>query len=170
MFGSKTYNMNRIILILLLSVLGYGINAQSFLDSHSKKIEKALCKWSADFSGLEHLKNSDNREYYKINLKNKKSKAILVLSSGKGRYDKFDIMTVLTENKIELLKILKYRSQYGSEISNKKWLAQFYQKPGKEFIMRKNIDAISGATFSTQGIVNEVNQILKSLGKINNKS
>ncbi len=89
--------------------------------------------------------------------------AILVLSSVQGRFENFDIMTIIVSKKITLIRILKYRSEYGSEVSNKKWLSQFYNKSDDTFIFRKNIDAISGATFSAQGMVNEENAILGAL-------
>ena len=91
---------------------------------------------------------------------------ILVLSSAQGRFERFDLMTVINSDKIELIRVLKYRSEYGLEVSNKKWLAQFYTKPDSIYIFRKNIDAISGATFSTQGIIEEINQIIKLIPRL----
>ena len=158
--------MSKIILILLLvTSTGLGSN-ETFLDQHKKKIDKELEKWCEGISQLESIKTRDNREFYRIINSDNQNSGILVLSSAKGRFDNFDLMTIVVSNKIDLIRILKYRSEYGSEISNKKWLAQFYNKPDEQFVFRKNIDAISGATFSAQGIVNEANDILKALGNI----
>ena len=65
--------------------------------------------------------------------------------------------------KIIDIKILKYRSEYGYEISNKGWLKQFYGKQKNHFEYRKDIDALSGATFSAQSLVNDINSILDQL-------
>jgi major membrane immunogen (membrane-anchored lipoprotein) len=55
-------------------------------------------------------------------------------------------------------------TQIGSyEIANKGWLRQFYSKPYTRFEYRKNVDALSGATFSSQSLVNDVNLILDHL-------
>ena len=160
--------MNKLIIFFALSIIPISLSAQSFLETNEKKLTKELEKNIEGYSGLEHIKNLDNREFYKIKTTSDEKSRILVLSDAHGRFEKFDLMTVVNSGKIELIKILKYRSEYGSEISNKKWLAQFYTQPDSIFLFRKNIDAISGATFSTQGLISEQNQILKVLENFNN--
>jgi uncharacterized protein with FMN-binding domain len=68
-----------------------------------------------------------------------------------------------TAKKIKLVRILKYRSEYGAEITNKKWLSQFYVVNATTFILHKNVDAISGATFSANSLVKEINAILDQI-------
>ena len=86
-------------------------------------------------------------------------------AAGKGRYEFFDYMVMINKStEIIDIKILKYRSEYGYEITNKGWLKQFYNKPGIRFDYRKNIDTLSGATFSAQSLVNDINLIIDHLG------
>jgi len=155
--------MTKHLLIFLCIISINTFPVDSFLDVHGKQVIKELGKWSEDFRDLEHLKTVNNREYYKIIYAQEKDSAILVLSEAQGRFDKFDLMTVIVSGRIDLIRILKYRSEYGSEVTNKKWLAQFYTKPDSIFVFRKNIDAISGATFSSQGLIEEINQINHSI-------
>ena len=160
--------MSRLILIVSLIFAATSLNAQSLLEVNKKKINKMLGKWSEEYSDLQHFKTLDKREFYKIEFSVEKEEEeeedyLLVISSAKGRFDFFDIMTIVKEGKIELIQIIKYRSEYGSEVSNKKWLAQFYGEKNQEFVFRKDIDAISGATFSANGLVEEMNAIIKAL-------
>ncbi len=149
---------------LLLYSLTTASEGQSYWTAHSKQIVKELTGWSPEFAKADHLKTTDSREFYKISALSGASLGTLVLSSAPGRFERFDVMVVLEPGgKIALIRILKYRSEYGSEITNKKWLAQFYGKPGGEFTLHKNIDAISGATYSSNGLVQEINLILKLL-------
>ena len=159
--------MKKILIFQVLLLSFFSLNAQSFLESNGKKIHKELNKWSESFNDLEFIKEIEKREYYSINLKDGKTGNILVLSSAKGRFDHFDIMTIICSGKIEFIKVIKYRSEYGAEITNKKWLSQFYQKDTKEFVFRKDIDAVSGATFSANGLINEINAILKDIESFN---
>lgn len=135
------------------------LNAQTLGNSYAKKISKELRKWSDQFSAFELVKNQHSREFYDILDAEGEELGTLVLSSAPGRFEKFDMMTLVISGKIKLIRILKYRSAYGGEISNKKWLAQFYESPDSTFVFRKNVDAISGATFSVQGVINELNEI-----------
>jgi Na+-translocating ferredoxin:NAD+ oxidoreductase RnfG subunit len=155
-------------LILIISLFSAGISnaEQPFWEAHHKKVNKELGKWSETFKEVKYKSSIDDREYYNVFDEFGKEMGLLVLSSAKGRFDRFDLMVLIIPNgKIGLIRVLKYRSEYGSEITNKKWLAQFYTPPESEFIFRKNIDAISGATYSSRGITDEINQILKSLTK-----
>lgn len=152
--------MSKVILIFILLTSSGFVSSETFLDQHKKKIDKELGKWCEGISKLEPLKTIENREFYRIFNSENQNSGILILSSAKGRFEKFDLMLVITPSgKIDLIRILKYRSEYGSEITNKKWLAQFYKEESEEFIFRKNIDAISGATFSAQGITDEINAV-----------
>jgi hypothetical protein len=152
-------------LIILVS-LGVAVNSpdQPFWTAHNNQITKELSAWSPTFAKAEYQKTSGTREFYRILDKAGETAGTLILTDAQGRFEKFDLMVVVDPaNKISLIRILKYRSEFGSEITNKKWLAQFYNKPENTFVFRKNIDAVSGATFSTQGLINEINAIIGSL-------
>jgi len=144
-----------------------GIPDQPFWASHNKQIIKELTVWSPTFAKAEYQKSIGTREFYKILDKAGAAVGTLILTDAQGRLEKFDLMVVVDPtNKIGLIRILKYRSEFGSEITNKKWLAQFYNQPESTFVFRKNIDAVSGATFSSQGLINEINALLPCLTEI----
>jgi Na+-translocating ferredoxin:NAD+ oxidoreductase RnfG subunit len=99
-------------------------------------------------------------ECYLFESEVKNDKSTVVFSTATGKFDNFDYM-IIFNNSFEIMdiKILKYRSEYGYEIGNKGWLRQFYKKESTKFEYGKNIDALSGATFSGQALVNDVNAI-----------
>ena len=50
-------------------------------------------------------------------------------------------------------KVIKYREAYGGEISNKGWLRQFENRnKNSSYEISKDIDGISGATFSVKSM------------------
>lgn len=63
-------------------------------------------------------------------------------------------------------KVLIYREEYGGEIGSKRWLKQFIGKSSasETLIPTQNISAISGATISVRSMTNAVNDVLKSIG------
>ena len=154
--------MNRIILIILLGIGGgLATPGQSQEPPYAKQVTRELTTWSATFSHLEWIKTAGHRAYYRVVDRSGDSSNILIITSAAGRYDRFDLMVLLKpDQSIGLIRILKYRSQYGAEVTNKRWLAQFYDQPATSIALRKNVDAISGATFSATGLVEEINGIL----------
>ena len=146
------------------------ITAINLMASHpevSKKFKKELSK-HFDFETInitEIKKISKNDDLFFKVFNGKKELGLVVLTSSMGRFDKFDYMIVYNSNKeIELIKILVYRSQYGSEITAKRWLSQFYLKQSGSLKYGSDIQAISGATFSAISLtknINRINQILK---------
>tara|TARA_R110001632_G_scaffold24670_5_gene68511 strand:+ start:1912 stop:2439 length:528 start_codon:yes stop_codon:yes gene_type:complete len=63
-------------------------------------------------------------------------------------------------------KVLIYREEYGGEIGSKRWLKQFIgtSSASETLIPTQNISAISGATISVRSMTNAVNDVLKSIG------
>ena len=63
--------------------------------------------------------------------------------------------------------VFNYEATHGQEITSKRWLKQFVNFQGEnELVAGKNIDAISGATISVNGIVKDLQEktyILKTL-------
>ncbi len=92
---------------------------------------------------------------------------LLYLSSAKGRMEQFDYM-VLYDNDflIRKIEILVYRSDHGYEIMNKKWLNQFPGNSGCGLGYGKDIQAISGATFSATSITKDLERLCKSLEEL----
>ena len=60
---------------------------------------------------------------------------------------------------IEKVRVLEYESSYGYEISNRGWLNQFNDKKPGGFVVKENVDAISGATISVEAMVDDINSI-----------
>jgi Na+-translocating ferredoxin:NAD+ oxidoreductase RnfG subunit len=130
---------------------------------------KAADKNVASVLGTGDLKETGSgpgKEFYLFKSVNDNNGSHVVFSSAKGRYDNFDYMIILN-SVFEILdiKILKYRSEYGYEIANKGWLKQFYGKPENRFEYRKDIDALTGATYSAPSLVDDINLILDHLRK-----
>lgn len=152
------------LLIILAVISSLMVRAES--PEISRKVEKEISK-HFDHETLKTIKNTklskDEAQFF--NVYNGDSKVgIVVVSSAKGRYDKFDYMIVYNNDiQIEWIKILVYRSQYGSEIMSRRWLSQFYNKQDDSLKYGSDIQAISGATFSASALTNEVNRINKIL-------
>ena len=85
-----------------------------------------------------------------------------VLTQAKGRYDRFDYMLILDQDKkIEKVRVLKYRSEHGGEIGSKKWLEQFENYSVGELRYKHEISAISGATLSAKSITNDIRLVME---------
>jgi len=138
---------------------------ESLRDQYKSASEKVI----KEILGTGELREIDietRREYYEFISGDDKSGSKVIYSSAKGRFEYFDYLIILnTKNEVSFIKILKYRSEYGYEISNKGWLKQFYNKPLRRFEYGKEIDTISGATFSASSLVEDINQILEYLQK-----
>jgi Na+-translocating ferredoxin:NAD+ oxidoreductase RnfG subunit len=150
--------------MIILLGLGWQVSApvQPLWTAHGKSVEKELVKWSEDYGKTEFVKTAESREFYRILNREGMAAGTLVLTTAPGRFDRFDLMVIIDPaGKISTIRILKYRSEYGSEISNKSWLSQFYNQPVSKFELHKNIDAISGATYSSRGLVEEINEVVK---------
>lgn len=89
-----------------------------------------------------------------------------VFAQAAGRYEKFDYMiTVNLDFAIEKIRVLKYRSEHGGEITSKKWLQQFENYSSGELRYKKEISALSGATMSAKSLTADVPRVLKILKK-----
>ncbi len=93
---------------------------------------------------------------------------VIVLSQSLGRYDYFDYLIFISPKfEIEKIHIVNYTSAYGSEIAGKKWLQQFEgKKTDYVFEYGKNIDALSGASFSAPSLTNDINLVFRIIKKI----
>lgn len=150
--------------ILIIAVLGVqaAIPEQPLWTAYHKQVDKELAKWSDTYDKSEYLKTADRREFYRIWNRSGEPAGTLVMTSAQGRFERFDLMVVIhPQGTVSFIRILKYRSEFGSEITNKGWLSQFYTNPDKKFELHKNIDAISGATYSSRGLIDEINSLLK---------
>ena len=138
----------------------------------SRKFVKELSKHFESDVVTEEIKELSKFSdlFFKV-LQDDKELGLVVLSSAKGRYDKFDYMIVYNQQlEVELIKVLVYRSDYGSEITAKRWLKQFYTKDTSSLKYGNDIQAISGATFSAIALTRNVNRINKLVRKYNSTS
>ncbi|PLX18704.1 MAG: hypothetical protein C0597_05940 [Marinilabiliales bacterium] len=154
----------KISLILLFNILFMAVHASP--PEMNKKFEKELEKhFSSDKIVLSKIEEiSDEQDIFFKLLNQGAEVGIAVLTEAEGRFDKFDYMIIYDTNlQIELIKILVYRSQYGSEITAKRWLSQFYDKQNDSLKYGSDIQAISGATFSASALTKNINRINKKL-------
>jgi len=140
------------------------LKGQSLYRQHLKTIERELKDWSENYGESRLEKEDSGRSYLGIFDKTGERLGTLVVTTGDGRFEKFDFMALFGPgDRVVLIRILKYRSPHGGAIANKRWLSQFYRDPGGIYEFRKNIDAISGATLSVRGLIDEVNRVRESL-------
>ena len=79
-------------------------------------------------------------------------------SKSKDNQDPYYFATIYNKDKtIKEVNILEYYSEYGFEITSRRWLKQFAKKMGCNLKVNQEIDGISGATISVNSIVKEVN-------------
>jgi len=166
------------IIILALSILYFGLpkKIQKKVDAEIKKtykIEtfsvKAKNIASDDAKDLPAAFGSDN--LFEI----KKDSTLIgyaYVSKAPSKTDQFDYLVLLDTDLVILkTKILIYREDYGGEIGSKRWLKQFVGKSkNDEFRYGDNIDAISGATISVRSMTKAMNNLMKSLKILNEKS
>ncbi len=93
---------------------------------------------------------------FKITEENE-NRGYVLSTEAKGRYDYFDYSIYYSEDLIvKGLIVTVYRSTHGAAICQKKWLSQFHGYDGEELNLGKEIDAISGATFSAESVVQDI--------------
>lgn len=100
------------------------------------------------------------------NYKNRESNetGYAVFTQAKGRFEYFDYLVLTDKNlSVKLIKVLKYRSEFGGEIASKKWLSQFKNYSGSELKYGDDISAISGATISATSLTIDINEVINVL-------
>lgn len=161
--------MKRFILFALLGL--FVLNTFAVQPVVTKKFHKELSRYFESENivtkELSELANK-NDLFFKVSDSDKEI-GLVVLTSAMGRYDRFDYMIIYnTMHEIQMIKVLVYRSDYGSEITAKRWLSQFYSRKDDTLKYGSDIQAISGATFSAMSLtknVNRINNLLKEYFK-----
>lgn len=146
-----------IFIIVPFSVHAQGLKAQKFLKENFKTHDFRVTSCGNSTA-------SDAYELFVV-VENGRILAYLVLSAAKGRMEMFDF-ALLLDPELSLLKVkvLTYRSSYGYQVTNKKWLRQFVGvSAGEQLLYGKHIDALTGASISAPALVSQVNLILKQL-------
>ena len=101
---------------------------------------------------------------YKIESSSKPIGFVYV-GQGPSKTDVYDFAILFDTNlMVKSVKVLQYREDYGGEIASKRWLKQFNGSAAdSEFVVGKNIAAISGATISVRSMTEMVNLVLKAV-------
>lgn len=168
-------------LFLGLVVFGLLVPAYGAIELPSKlqkKIEKELKKQHIE--GAFEFKPFDtisidksvlqNRELYKL-FADGTDIGLICLTSALGRYDYFDYWVLIgNDGEIRMVRVYKYRSEYGGEITARSWLKQFDGAEPGSFVLFSNVDAISGATISANSIVDDLNSFEGLVEEIKNNS
>jgi Na+-translocating ferredoxin:NAD+ oxidoreductase RnfG subunit len=85
------------------------------------------------------------------------TRGYVLSTQAKGRFDYFDYSVFYSKDLVVMgIKVTVYRSTHGAAICQKKWLSQFNGYEGEELKLGKEIDAISGATFSAESITEDI--------------
>lgn len=155
-------------IFFVLVLLAISIIANARQPEESKKFDKELSKFygveNISKTKIEELSTKDDIVY--IIDDNNKELNIVVLTSAMGRHDWFDFFIIYNSKlEIQYMQVLVYRSDYGAEITAKRWLSQFYNKHNDSLKYGTDIQAVSGATFSAVALVKNVNRINKKLNE-----
>lgn len=86
-----------------------------------------------------------------------------------SNYEPFYYVVIINPDlTINRIKIIEYYSEYGYEITSKRWLAQFIGKFGGSLEYNKQIDGITGATISVKSMIYDINNTGKMMEQLNN--
>ena len=131
------------------------------------KISTYLIQNNHDNYVVEFIRSSDKEMFYYEIIENGIRKGFLVTGKAPSKYSHFDFFVILNLNlKIEYLDIIKYRENWGYEISNKKWLRQFSKLTDSRLGSKNQVQAISGATISVHSLCSYIDVILEDLKNI----
>lgn len=125
-----------------------------------KQLKKVLV---SEFEVQEGQKLNGVTTYYSV-LTNDSISGYLVLSKSTGLYEKFDFMVYTTSDfETEFIKILRYPTSYGVQVTSKKWLSQFIGNKGNVLKYGQDIQAISGATKSASHLTRDIPKVVRLL-------
>jgi len=85
------------------------------------------------------------------------NRGYVLCTEAKGRFDYFDYSVYYSDELlVKGVIVTVYRSTHGAAICQRKWLRQFNGYDGEDLTLGKEIDAISGATFSAESMVQDI--------------
>ena len=168
--------MKKSLIMAILLMFISGVSIAAIPAKIEKKIEKSLKKYlghnefkiiaiNPEETKIEELsfRYFENQLYSVGN--SDENLGYIFIEKGLGRYHKFTFMVFVSPDQlIQLVRVLEYNELYGSEIMNKKWLAQFIGMNTESKIeYDETIDAISGATISSRSITKKIALVLQKL-------
>ncbi|MDD2799311.1 MAG: FMN-binding protein [Bacteroidales bacterium] len=177
--------MKKINLILLLLIIG--ASAQSQIDYHNKRFIKQVNLWVKD-AKIESFQPDESEsvhgKYFVIKDNDKikgyayvgrvnscRSHGCSIATTADDTFEYFDYFAIFDLSAvIREISIYSYQATHGEEVTAKSWLKQFLGFDGNSTLeVGKNIDAISGATSSTNALTENVNEVVRILKTTVNK-
>lgn len=164
--------MKKVFLLIILASFFLKGNAKSFYpEKIASKIIRSVTD-SKDISIVETIKTTSSAVkaepvlIYKVKNNESQKEFYAVFTQATGRYDLFDYVVIANSNfAIKRVKVVRYRSEYGGEIASKKWLSQFENFSGGTLEYKKDISALSGASFSAPSMVKDIPLVIDILKK-----
>lgn len=84
----------------------------------------------------------------------------IAITSSMGRSEKFEYLVLYTPDiVVQRVSILQYSSSRGTGVTSKRWLKQFIGNKGEVLTYGKDVQAISGATFSAQSLTHDIPEL-----------
>ena len=162
------------LLLVVLSLLLFGFTIPKKLE---KKVDKVISTYfeseafSKELLVIDSSITDELPAEFTENLFAVKNKNALMgyvyIGNAPSKTATFDYLILFDKDFVVMKsKVLIYREEYGGEIGSKRWLKQFIgtSSASETLIPTKNISAISGATISVGSMTNAVNDVLKSIG------
>jgi len=168
---------NLLVLFLFLLFSNETLPQEKSVSADWKKTDKNL---SRIFKGKSVTKKKVDFNQQNLNVEDQLNKneifslqseneilGFLVITSSMGRFETFQYMVVYNSDlSVKEVNILRYTSSHGGEIASPKWLKQFIGYNGKPLKYGKDIDAISGATFSASSLVKDIEALTMFMKKV----
>lgn len=146
-----------ILILNILLIIGSVFGSDKIPETIVRRTENVLESiYKTNIFTYELLDENEFSGLYKLNA-DSNFVAYLVYTSSKGRFERFQYM-ILYSPDVEVIKvkILQYNSTRGTEVTSKKWLRQFEGNKGDKLVYGKDIQAITGATYSANSITEDV--------------
>lgn len=179
-FGSKEYMKLKIVIIgFLFWSLGFAQAPDTFTKKVKKQVYSTFDIEQFDAKSVVIDQNIADelpakfteQNFFKI-YSNQQFLGYAYFGIAMGKVDSFDYLILFdTELIIANTKVLKYREDYGGEITSKRWLRQFNGKSSQtQLSYGENVAAISGATISVKAMTYSMNTVLKSIALLQEKN
>ncbi len=166
------------VLVLALTLFGFGL-PQKLQKKVDKEIEKVFGTDDLTMTSVVVPNSINNQLPAKITSDNffklQEGDSVvgyIFVDNAPSKTATFDYLVVFND-KLSVVhsKILIYREEYGGEIGSKRWLQQFMGKTGQDRVdYETNIDGISGATISVRSMTNSMDNLLQTVGILQEKN
>ena len=146
------------ILLIFSNIFG----SDEIPETIARRTEKALKPiFKTETFNYELIEELEFTSLYKLNA-DSEFVGYLVYTSSKGRFERFQYMLLFSKDvEIIKVKILQYNSTRGTGVTSKRWLKQFNGNKGEELIYGKDIQAITGSTYSATSITHDIPLIVQ---------